>query len=153
MTKLTRQFQPAPGKPGALAARFTVAVTLTPDHGPHDIWRGRDAQGHAIKVGSWTTQRWSICVHGRMSGLAYALDAAMALGEAYASDSTRGRLHALTPERARQYLGEVAANSAALMAAFPYLPEEAAALAASNARYASILEGADEREFMRLIGG
>jgi hypothetical protein len=134
-------FIPVPDKPGHLAAKFgKVRVTLMPKTGASGIHRG------GVKVGEWPDPGYVVVIHNCLSTSAATLEAAKAIGEFYGwTENPRNmrvrppaRVHAMTVEAATAYVEGVEADRDALMARYPYTPEEVARLKASV--HADVLE-------------
>jgi hypothetical protein len=140
IAKLTQDYQEDSTRPGVLRAKFgNIAVTLTPRHGAVAVYRD------GVQVGEWPEQGYSVTVHGVATGIAWSLASAKALGEhiarhysgAYASRTPYR--HAMDPAAAAADVGASIADSAAMMARFPFTPSEVESLRASR-HHADILD-------------
>ncbi len=131
---------------GHLAARFTRKVTIIPRTEPRSIYRG------GAKVGEWPDRGFSVIIHDVMSAYASTLESAKAIGEHYGNELTLTSLkHVLTPERAAEIVAAEIADRAALMARYPFTPEEVESLKASR-YHSDILEPPSAVEIARRIG-
>lgn len=146
-------FLPVPDRPGHLAAKFgKVRVTLMPKTGPSGIYRD------GVKVGEWPDPGYVVVIHDHLSSSAATLEAAQALGEFYGwTNNPRNmrtrppaRRYAMTPDAATAYVEGRQADSAAMMARYPFTPSEVESLKASR-HHADILEPTPAAEIARRI--
>lgn len=159
--------QPRVYAPHALHADWLVArfghteVTIKPA-APRTIYRDtvpNDADGARVPAGVWPAFGYTVEVQGEMTCTVATLDAAKAMGEwrALNSESNKGRasgklLYSLTPGRAAEVVAMLDADRAALIAAFPFSPDEEKTMIRSQADYPEIMAKARARDVERLCG-
>ena len=109
---------------------LTVAgrkVTITENTEPQSIWRGDNPDGTRRKVGEWPAKGWRFTVHGVLSGVALSRDGATARADYFAradrQHTARPRFN-MSREAADALLDAEAADLAALIAAYPFDPED-----------------------------
>lgn len=139
------RYEPNPHHAGGYIAKFRKQVHIHPDGKPRAIYRGGQ------EVGTWPGPAYSVQIRGVLSTSAANLAAAMALGEFYGNENQAPgrRRHAMSHADAVAYVQAQEADSAALMARYPFTPEERASLAAGI--HADILEPISTAEFERRV--
>lgn len=142
----------------ATFGRTTVTIKPAPDR---TIYRGEetDADGARIPAGVWPGFGYIVEIEGEMTGKVATLDAAKAMGEWRALNSQTNHrrvygalLYSLTPGRAAESMAMLDADRDALMAAYPFTPENLKSMARSHPGYEKIEANSRAREIDRLTG-
>ena len=108
---------------------FEVAVTE--DQEPRDIYRGETPDGKPQLAGQWPGKGWRFQVGGMMSGSAPTHAAALARAEYYVRAGDKRGLRprfAMTRAAAEAVLDMEAADTAGLLATYPFEPADVAKL-------------------------
>lgn len=111
--------------------------------GRYEVWKRsgsfavyRDGQ----HVGDHPAHGYEVVVHGRCTRLAGTALAAHALAEVELDVMPHRRRFVLTAEEYEEHVDALSNNLDSLMERFPFTASEAEKVAASNARYASVIE-------------
>lgn len=146
-------YTPVEDGPGYLGAKFgKVRVTLIPKSGSKGVYRA------GAKVGEWPDPGYIVVIHDHLSTSARTLDEAKALGEYHGwrcnprNSRVRppARPHAMTRVAAIAAVEADEADRAAMMARFPFTPDEVERLKASR-HHADILEPTPRLEIERRV--
>lgn len=102
-------------------------------------------------VGDHPRSGYTVTIHGRGTRLAGTALAAHALAEIELDVAPHRRRFVLTEEEYEAHVGSLRSYFDGIVERFPYTAEEAEAVAASDARYASVIEAGTETVRRKLL--